>query len=136
MLKKLKLILAIASLAYLTASCTPAYAGDFVCSGIKPNSLLKSEVIQLYIGERISLDGKLITVLILPFDDSASLEVFNYLGISKLTLQKRMNANSLVDNGIRIVRTPEELMSKLPSNRPSIGYTPYINKAYEINKCF
>ena len=136
MLKKLKIILPLAA-SFCLAQCTPAYAGGvFVCSGIKPNSLLKSEVIQLYIGERVSVDGKLVNVLILPFDDVSASEAFSYLGISKLTLQKRMSANSLVDSGVRVYRTPDELMGAMPSSRPSIGFTPYINRTYEINPCF
>ena len=136
MSKILKTILALAA-SFSLLQCTPAHAGGvFICSGIKPNSLLKSEVIQLYIGERVSVDGKLINVLILPFDDVSASEAFSYLGISKLTLQKRMGANSLVDSGVRIYRTPDELMNAMPSNRPSIGFTPYLNRTYEINPCF
>lgn len=134
MSKKLKITLLAASI--FLASCSPAYAGVFVCSGIKLNSLLKSEIIQLYVGNRIGSDGRLINVLILPFDDASTIEAFGSLGISKLSLEKRMQANSLIDSGVRIYRTPDELMFALPKSKPAIGFTPYMNKDYEITPCF
>lgn len=120
----------------LPSSCTPAYAGIFICSGLKQGSLLKSEVIQLYIGNRVMGDGGMINVLMLPFSDPSTIEAFGLLGISRLSLEKRMQANSLIDSGVRVFRTSDELFIAMPKNRPSIAFTPYITSTYEINPCF
>lgn len=136
MLRKLKITLLAASVLAILASCTPAYAGVFICSGLKQGSLLRSEVIQLYIGNRVTSEGRMVNVLILPLSDASTNEAFGVLGISKLSLEKRMQTNALIDSGVRVYRTTDELMFAMPKNRPSIAFSPYITSTYEINPCF
>ena len=78
----------------------------------------------------------MVNVLILPLSDASTTEAFGVLGISKLALEKRMQTNALIDSGVRVYRTADELMFAMPKNRPSIAFSPYITSTYEINPCF
>lgn len=143
--------------ALLGAVNLPAHALEWVCADVVTQRLAaadlgpgeqssaamggvpltRANVIALYSGDRVRYRGEWMKVYMLPVDHPLTKEVFGRLGISPATAIRRAAANSLVDSGLRIVSTPEAMISAMRYDRPSIGYVYSLPRSnYDVDPCF
>jgi hypothetical protein len=104
--------------------------------GNASRSVARSDIIQAYSGQPVLLGGTWLLAYMLPADSADTKAAFLELGISPVAAQA-MTRNSLVDRGIRIAKTPEELLDKLVKNPPAVGYTSFFLGANKnVAACF
>lgn len=103
----------------------------WVCSGA---ALPIRDITAIYSGERVLSGGKWVTAYMLPSKHPLSIEMFGQLGISPVAVEKRAMPNSLIDTGIRLKTSLEAVISEMPMNAPSLGYSDGF-KLGAINDC-
>jgi hypothetical protein len=75
-------------------------------------------------------------VFILPANHPSSIALTS-LGLSPQAVERMTRSNGLVDRGIRLVQTEQELLSKVKSIRPSVGYVMYfVGGDGNVQPCF
>jgi len=97
-----------------------ANAGSILCSGFDSDN--KELIQKAYTGDSVIIGSQWLKVYLLPLDHPLTLEVIAKNGLSINQIKRLTASNALVDRGIRIVNSPEELISEMTKNKPSIGY--------------
>ncbi len=127
-----KYVLALA----LSLGCTIASASDFICNLEGRNTLSKYQLIQAYSGQPVLLSSTWVMVFILPSNHPSSIALTS-LGLSPQAVERMTRSNGLVDRGIRLVQTEQELLSKVKSIKPSVGYVMYfVGGDGNVQPCF
>ena len=93
------------------------------------------EIVQAYKGYPVLRDGAWVLAYMLPANHPDTKAAFLELGISPAEAQA-MARNKTVDRGIRIVKTPEELVAMVAKNPPAIGYASFFVGAKDVAPCF
>lgn len=141
----------------------PAYAVEWVCSSSKsmrvaiaaakqndafelaeavPNKrppkfrIEKGDLIQAYSGQPVLINRQWLLVVMLPADHPDTKAAFAELGISPEATERMAADTSLVDRGIRIVHTQEQMIEKVAINPPAVGYTSFFLGGKYVTPCF
>lgn len=123
--------------------CVPAMAVDFVCNSAKYR-VTKFDLVQAYSGQPVLINRTWLSAVMLPSDHPDTVAAFNSFGISSngsplISPQaaERMAADSgLVDRGIRVVQTPAQLVAKVSTSQPAVGYSSFFTGGRDVSPCF
>jgi hypothetical protein len=103
--------------------------------GNTSRAITRNDIIQAYSGQPVLLGGAWLLAYMLPIDNPDTKAAFLELGISPAAAQA-MTRNTLVDRGIRLAKTPEELLDRLSKNPPAVGYSSFFLGDKNVETCF
>ncbi len=128
------------------ALVTPAHSIDWVCSVKKttrkqsertaPRKVERYDLQQAYTGQPVLLGNTWLLAVMLPADHPTSKDAFAQIGVSPEAAQRLAEGTSLVDRGIRVVRTPEQMLTRIANNPPAIGYVGFFPGGEKLEPCF
>lgn len=132
--------------ALMVAFALPAYSVDWVCS-VKKSTRKQSErtasrkveryeLQQAYTGQPVLLGNTWLLAVMLPADHPDTKDAFAQIGGSPEAAQRLAEGTSLVDRGIRVVRTPEQMLTRIANNPPAIGYVGFFPGGDKLEPCF
>lgn len=107
-------------------------------SGKKPPRfrIERIDLIQAYSGQPVLLNRQWLLVVMLPADHPDTRAAFAELGVSPQAAERMAYDSGLVDRGIRVVQTPEQLINKVAINPPSVGFTSFFLGGRDVAPCF
>ena len=106
-------------------------------SSIRSRSRIdRTDLMQAYSGQPVLIGHTWLLAVMLPANHPATREAFADLNISAEAAERMATGNSLVDRGIRVVQTPEQLIEKLSMNPPAVGYVGFFTGARDVALCF
>lgn len=100
------------------------------------NRIDRTDLMQAYSGQPVLIGHTWLLAVMLPANHPATREAFADLNISAEAAERMATGNSLVDRGIRVVQTPEQLIEKLSMNPPAVGYVGFFTGARDVALCF
>lgn len=96
----------------------------------------KSDLVQAYSGQPVLISYTWLLAVMLPASHPDTRQAFADLGLSPVAAERMGNGAGLVDRGIRIVQTPEQLIAKVAANPPAVGYTSFFVGGRDVAPCF
>ena len=118
-----------------------ASALEWICSVPKRSMPVAShldmnDLRQAYSGQPVLVGRQWVVVVMLPSNHPMTRRAFAELGLSAEVAERMASGSSLIDRGIRVVRSPEELISMVGSTFPSAGYAVSLPGASDVTICF
>lgn len=110
-----------------------AKAGDFICNS--DLTLSKLQIIQAYSGQPVLLSSTWVMVFVLPANHPSSITLAS-IGVSPLAVERMTKSNGLIDRGIRLVQTEQEMLYRVSAIKPSVGYVMYYTGGTNAKPCF
>lgn len=146
----------------LALSALPAFAVDWICTqssapvrvavaaadddsfapasvGNKARSrkrLERTDLMQAYSGQPVLMGHTWLLAVMLPASHPDTRAAFSDLGLSAEAAERMASGSGLVDRGIRLVRTPAQLVEKMSNNPPAVGYVGFFSGARDVELCF
>ena len=96
----------------------------------------RADLLQAYAGQPVLLGHTWLLAVMLPANHPDTRQAFGELGISAETAERMAAGTGLVDRGIRVVQTPEQLIAKVSANPPAVGYTSFFVGGRDVAPCF
>lgn len=96
----------------------------------------KSDLVQAYSGQPVLISYTWLLAVMLPATHPDSRQAFADLGLNPVAAERMANSANLVDRGIRVVQTPEQLLSKVAANPPAVGYSSFYFGSRDVAPCF
>lgn len=96
----------------------------------------KSDLVQAYSGQPVLISYTWLLAVMLPSTHPDTRAAFADLGLSPVAAERMANSAGLVDRGIRVVQTPEQLVAKVAANPPAVGYASFFVGAKDVASCF
>jgi hypothetical protein len=72
----------------------------------------------------------------LPASHPDTRVAFADLGLSPEAAERMASSTGLVDRGIRVVQTPDQMIQKVAINPPAVGYSSIFFGARDVASCF
>lgn len=94
------------------------------------------DLIQAYSGQPVLMGGTWLLAVMLPTSHPDTRAAFGDLGISPEASERMASAGALIDRGIRIVQTPDQMIQKVGINPPAVGYVGFFGGARDVASCF
>lgn len=126
---------------WLWAVTLNASAVEWICS-MPRNSTPATAAINIndlklaYSGQPVLIGRQWLVVVMLPPNHPMTRRAFAELGISAEAAERMASGSSLIDRGIRVVRSPEELVSMVSNTFPSSGYAISVQGGSNVTLCF
>jgi hypothetical protein len=96
----------------------------------------RTDLVQAYSGQPVLMGGTWLLAVMLPASHPDSRAAFADLGLSAEAAERMASGTSLIDRGIRVVQTPDQLISKVAINPPAVGYSSVFFGARDVASCF
>lgn len=96
----------------------------------------KVDLVQAYSGQPVLIGRQWLLVVMLPANHPDTKAAFAELGISPEAAERMASDTGLVDRGIRVVQTQDQLINKVSINPPSVGYTSFFIGSRDVAPCF
>ncbi len=96
----------------------------------------RTDLIQAYSGQPVLLDRTWLLAVMLPATHPDTRQAFAELGLSAEAAERMASGSSLVDRGIRVVQTPEQMIHKIAINPPAVGYAGFYLGGRDVAICF
>ncbi len=96
----------------------------------------RADLMQAYSGQPVLLGHTWLLAVMLPASHPDSRQAFGELGISAEAAERMASGAGLVDRGIRVVQTPAQMVDKVSSNPPAVGYTGFFSGGRDAALCF
>ena len=96
----------------------------------------KPDLVQAYSGQPVLIGYTWLLAVMLPATHPDTRAAFADLGLSPVAAERMANSAGLVDRGIRIVQTPDQMVSKVAANPPAVGYASFFVGARDVASCF
>jgi hypothetical protein len=96
----------------------------------------RADLLQAYSGQPVLLGHTWLLAVMLPANHPDTRQAFGELGISAEAAERMASGAGLVDRGIRVVQTPAQMMDKLATNPPAVGYTGFFTGGRDVAPCF
>lgn len=144
----------------LAALGVPAHAIDWVCTtaaakpaptaepsdsaaavgsarrAIRARRVDRLDLMQAYAGQPVLFGNTWLLAVMLPANHPDTKTAFAQLGLSAEAAERMANGAGLVDRGIRVVQSPAQVIDKLASNPPAVGYVGFFSGARDVAFCF
>lgn len=139
------MILRTITLVFALLFSSGAFAFDWICSvgNITADSvrggarqLRRIDLAQSYAGQPVLMGNTWLVAFMLPANHPDSHMAFSQLGLSAAAAEKLARSNGIIDRGIRVVLTPEEMLARVAANHPAVGYVPLFTSAPNVITCF
>jgi hypothetical protein len=98
--------------------------------------ITKSDLVQAYSGQPVLISYTWLLAVMLPATHPDSRQAFADLGLNPVAAERMANSANLVDRGIRIVQTPDQMIAKIAANPPAVGYSSFFVGARDVASCF
>lgn len=96
----------------------------------------RTDLIQAYSGQPVLLGSTWLLAVMLPASHPDTRAAFADLGLSPEAADRMASSASLIDRGIRVVQTPEQMIDKVAINPPAVGYAGFFTGARDVASCF
>lgn len=96
----------------------------------------RTDLIQAYSGQPVLLGNTWLLAVMLPAAHPETRQAFGELGISPEASERMASGSGLIDRGIRVVQTPEQLIQKVATNPPAVGFTGFFTVTRDVAPCF
>ena len=96
----------------------------------------RADLMQAYSGQPVLLGHTWLLAVMLPANHPDTRQAFGELGISAEAAERMASGAGLVDRGIRVVQTPAQMVDKVSSNPPAVGYTGFFSGGRDVALCF
>jgi hypothetical protein len=96
----------------------------------------RSDLIQAYSGQPVLFGGTWLLAVMLPASHPDSRAAFADLGLSAEAAERLSSPNNIIDRGIRVVQTPEQVIQKVAINPPAVGYVGFFYGGHDVARCF
>ncbi len=153
------------ALALLGMACAQAQAVDWICStsqqarvaiaaaelpegatasgaavGTKRRAGIRrvdrTDLIQAYSGQPVLMGHTWLLAVMLPASHPDTRAAFAELGLSPEAAERMASGTGLIDRGVRVVQTPDQLINKVAINPPAVGYSSIFFGARDVASCF
>lgn len=94
------------------------------------------DLVQAYSGQPVLIGRQWLLAVMLPANHPDTKAAFAELGISPEAAERMASDTGLVDRGIRVVQTQSQLLDKVASNPPAVGYTSFFIGGRDVAPCF
>lgn len=94
------------------------------------------DLVQAYSGQPVLLGSTWLLAVMLPASHPDTRQAFGELGLNPEATERMASGAGLIDRGIRIVQTPEQLANKLATNPPAVGYAGFFSGGRDVAPCF
>lgn len=102
----------------------------------KRRAIERTDLLQAYSGQPVLLGSTWLLAVMLPASHPDSRAAFAELGLSAEAAERMASPNNLVDRGIRVVQTPEQMLNKVGVNPPAVGYAGFFVGGRDVAPCF
>lgn len=96
----------------------------------------RTDLVQAYSGQPVLLGSTWLLAVMLPANHPDSRAAFADLGLSAEAAERMASGTGLIDRGIRVVQTPDQLIQKVGINPPAVGYSSIFFGARDVASCF
>lgn len=103
---------------------------------IRARKVDRLDLMQAYAGQPVLIGNTWLLAVMLPANHPDSKAAFAQLGLSAEAAERMANGAGLVDRGIRVVQSPAQVVEKLSSNPPAVGYMGFFSGARDVAVCF
>ncbi len=94
------------------------------------------DLIQAFSGQPVLLGGTWLLAVMLPANHPDTRAAFAELGLHPEAAERMASGAGLIDRGIRVVQTPEQMLHKVAINPPAVGYSSFFVGARDVASCF
>lgn len=91
---------------------------------------------QAYQGQPVFVGRKWLLVVMLPASHPDTRAAFAELGINPEAAERMASDTGLVDRGIRLVQTQQQMLDKVAQNKLTVGYTTFFLGGRDVAPCF
>lgn len=95
-----------------------------------------SDLVQAYSGQPVLIGYTWLLAVMLPATHPDTRAAFSELSVNPAAAERMAATSALVDRGIRVVQTPEQMTSKVAGNPPAVGYTSFFVGGRDVAPCF
>lgn len=96
----------------------------------------RADLVQAYSGQPVLMGHTWLLAVMLPASHPDTRAAFADLGLSAVAAERMASGASLVDRGIRVVQTPDQMISKVAINPLAVGYSSVFFGARDVASCF
>ncbi len=96
----------------------------------------RTDLIQAYSGQPVLMGHTWLLAVMLPASHPDTRAAFADLGVSPEAAERMASGASLIDRGIRVVQTPDQMIHKVGINPPAVGYSSIFFGARDVASCF
>ena len=96
----------------------------------------RTDLIQAYSGQPVLMGHTWLLAVMLPASHPDTRVAFADLGLSPEAAERMASSTGLVDRGIRVVQTPDQMIQKVAINPPAVGYSSIFFGARDVASCF
>ena len=122
--------------ALLLLALSNAQATGWVCNVKKGVRIERTDLVQAYSGQPVLLGRSWLMVVMLPASNIETRQAFAELGLSPEAAERMAADTSLVDRGIRVVNSPSQLLDKVVTSQPALGYSNFFTGTKNVTPCF
>jgi hypothetical protein len=129
-----------ARMAIATADLPEGATASGAAVGTKRRAALRrvdrTDLIQAYSGQPVLMGHTWLLAVMLPASHPDTRAAFAQLGLSPEAAERMANGTGLIDRGIRVVQTPDQMIQKVAVNPPAVGYSSIFFGARDVASCF
>lgn len=129
-----------ARVAIAAADLPEGATGSSAATGTKrradPRRIDRADLVQAYSGQPVLIGHTWLLAVMLPPAHPDTRIAFAELGLSAEAAARMTSGASLIDRGIRVVQTPEQMISKVSANPPAVGYSSVFFGGRDVAPCF
>lgn len=118
------------------ATASGAALGTRGASKAARGRIAKSDLVQAYSGQPVLISYTWLLAVMLPANHPDTRQAFADLGLNPQAAERMANSAALVDRGIRVVQTPEQMQAKVAANPPAVGYSSFFIGGRDVASCF
>ena len=96
----------------------------------------RTDLIQAYSGQPVLMGHTWLLAVMLPASHPDTRAAFADLGLSPEAAERMASGTGLIDRGIRMVQTPDQMIHKVAINPPAVGYSSIFFGARDVASCF
>ena len=96
----------------------------------------RTDLIQAYSGQPVLMGHTWLLAVMLPASHPDTRAAFADLGLSPEAAERMASGTGLIDRGIRVVQTPDQMIHKVAINPPAVGYSSIFFGARDVASCF
>jgi hypothetical protein len=96
----------------------------------------RTDLIQAYSGQPVLMGHTWLLAVMLPSSHPDTRAAFAQLGLSPEAAERMASGTGLVDRGIRVVQTHDQMIQKVAVNPPAVGYSSIFFGARDVASCF
>jgi hypothetical protein len=96
----------------------------------------RTDLIQAYSGQPVLMGHTWLLAVMLPASHPDTRAAFAELGLSPEAAERMASGTGLIDRGVRVMQTPDQLISKVSNNPPAVGYSSVFFGARDVASCF